>query len=107
MPFNWGPPDGYPDKLNVWASNVLGRWNFAAELMGFLPNTSVNVQTFLAGANTTDGIMNRIDAALFGGAMPSGDKARIRQYVAPDPTNNFRVGEAISLALSSPTFQWY
>jgi len=107
MPFNWGPPDGYPDKLNAWAGAVLGRWNFAQELMSGFPNTTVNLTTFLAGATDPDAIMNRIDSALFGGAMPSAEKNRVKQYLLVSPGDAWRWREAIGLALATPTFQWY
>ncbi|WP_456371717.1 DUF1800 domain-containing protein, partial [Thiolapillus sp.] len=36
LPFEWGPPDGYPDTAGYWTSTngVLNRWNFASLLAG-------------------------------------------------------------------------
>lgn len=108
LPHNWAPPDGYPDKLNHWAGLLLPRWNFAVLLTTnqFL-HTTISSATLFAGANTADAVMNRLDALIFGGAMPTGEKNRIKQYLFPNPPSDFRMREAAALAVSSPSFQWY
>jgi hypothetical protein len=106
-PFYWGPPDGYPDSL-VWTGLVLPRWNFAAELLnGDLDGVSVDIDAFLGGASTAQEIANKIDLMMFGGALPSAEKNRIRDYLLPDPPSTQRKREAVGLAVSTPTFQWY
>ena len=27
--FSWDTPDGYPDKVEYWAGNIVPRWNYA------------------------------------------------------------------------------
>ena len=27
--FTWDTPDGYPDKIEYWAGNIVPRWSFA------------------------------------------------------------------------------
>ena len=27
--FAWDTPDGYPDKIEYWAGNIVPRWSFA------------------------------------------------------------------------------
>ena len=108
MPHTWGPPDGFPDKLNHWAGLLLPRWNFAINLLtNAIQHTTTNTATLFAGATTSDGAMNRLDSLCYGGAMPSSEKNRIKQYMLPDPPSELRMREAAALVLSSPSFQWY
>src|SRR5262245_16742770 len=32
--FSWDTPDGYPDKIEYWAGNIVPRWNFASSFSG-------------------------------------------------------------------------
>lgn len=107
LPFNHGPPDGYPDRLEAWAGLMLPRWNLASNLMSnSITNLSTNTSAFLQGATGQDAVANRIDQALFGGLMPAAEKNVIKNYLGPNPTLATSA-EAIALALSAPSFQWY
>lgn len=109
VPFNWNPPNGYPHAFEYWGTLVLPRWNFAASLpAGSVGGAMVDNAALLAGANTAQGIANRIDLVLFGGEMPPADKAALVAYLRPDPvTSNTRIRDAIGLAIGSPGFHWY
>ena len=109
MPFNWNPPNGYPHDFEYWGTLVLPRWNFAASLpAGSVGGAVVDNIAMLAGANTAQGIANRIDLVLFGNEMPAADKAALVAYLRPDPvTSNTRIRDAIGLAIGSPGFHWY
>ncbi len=108
LPHTWAPPDGFPDKLNHWAGLLLPRWNFAQHLLtNNIQYTTTNAATLFAGATTSDGAMNKLDALCYGGAMPSVEKNRIKQYMLPDPPSEQRMREAAALVLSAPSFQWY
>ncbi|QOJ15485.1 MAG: DUF1800 domain-containing protein [Planctomycetia bacterium] len=108
LPFRWPAPDGYPDTLDAWAGLILPRWNFGASLLnGNISGSSVSINTLLAGANSADLVMARIDAALFGGAMPAAQRERIRQYLLPDPPTDTRKRDAVGLAIAAPEFQWH
>jgi len=108
LPHTWAPPDGFPDKLNHWAGLLLPRWNFAANLTGnAIQFTTTSAQTMFAGATTAAAAMNKLDSLCFGGAMPSAEKERVRQYMLPDSPSEARMREAAALVLSSPSFQWY
>lgn len=109
LPFYWGPPDGYPDKLDHWVGLILPRWNFGASLpTGGVGGTSFNTTAFYGGApNTAQGSVDRIDSTLFAGQMNAAEKARIRDYLLPDPPTTGRKQEAVGLAIGSPGFQWH
>lgn len=110
-PFTWGPPDGFPDSLEYWIGLVLPRWNFGASLMngttGSIAGATVSDATFFSGLTTADQMADRINAAMFAGAMPQADRDRIRDYMLPNQPAQARRREAIGLAIGSPSFQWY
>jgi hypothetical protein len=110
-PFGWLTPDGYPDKMDHWAGNLIARWNYGASLMtgtsGAIAGLTVDDVAFFAGAVTADEMIARIDERLFGGRMDPDDRARIRSFLLPSPPTVTRRREAIGLALSAPSYQWY
>lgn len=110
-PYYWGPPDGYPDTFSHWSGLLLPRWNFAFTLLnnqttGVTVDAAV-VTAFYAGAATADAMADRINQAIFFGEMPEYDRLRIRDYLLPNPPSARRQSDAIALAFSSPSFQWY
>ncbi len=108
LPFNWGPPDGYPDANETWSGLILPRWNFAAQLAaGELPGLHLDVAGFFAGLATAEEMTARIVTLIFGGRMAPKDRDVIREYLGDDPVPLSRQREALGLALSSPGFQWY
>jgi uncharacterized protein (DUF1800 family) len=111
LPFSWLTPDGYPDKLNHWAGNLIARWNFGASLVngtsGSISGVTIDDTAFFAGATTADQMIARIDERLFGGRMDAEERERIRQFLLPSPPTTARRREAIGLALGSPGYQWY
>lgn len=108
QPFAWQTPDGYPDKLDHWSRNVLVRWNWGA-LVPTLGVTGITYDdaAFFAGAVTADERADRINQRLFLGRLPANERNRIRDYMLPNTVTQARWREALGLAISSPTFQWY
>jgi uncharacterized protein (DUF1800 family) len=108
QPFTWQTPDGFPDKAEYWAGNVLPRWNYASFISSANSPASVNfnVSTFMTSA-TAAGVVSSIDRFVFGGEMTQRLRDELTTYVAVAPTNTTRVREAVSLALSCSTFQYY
>jgi hypothetical protein len=68
---------------------------------------AVNDVAFYTGATTADQMIARIDDRLFGNRMDPDDRERIRQFLLPSPPTTTRRREAIGLALSCPSYQWY
>lgn len=106
--FNWAPPDGYPDRTDFWVGLPLPRWNFGAGLMnGDIYGVSVDLAQLFGTAATPDALADRINGRLFGGRMAPGERDLIRDYLATAPASESVRRDAVGLALSSPTFQWY
>ncbi|MBL0927390.1 MAG: DUF1800 domain-containing protein [Phycisphaerales bacterium] len=109
LPFNWSPPDGYPDTTQYWSGNVLARWNFCASSpTAGISGVTFDSTTFFAGTTTNDQIVDRIDQKLFQGNMAPAEKARVRAYLpATTLASSTQRNEAVGLALGSPGFQTY
>jgi len=108
IPFFWVPPDGYPDELDFWSGLPLPRWNFGASLLNNeLPGVSVDLEVFLAGVQTAEGVIDRIDQRLFGGALPEVDRAGLLAYLEAGVLSWERAAETVGLAVAAPSYQWY
>ncbi len=110
--FSWGPPDGYPDTTTYWSGLLLPRLNFGALLTsgtttGSIASLTLDDQAFFAGVTTADAAVNALNSALFLGEWPAAERTRVRDYLLPNPPSRTKLREAISLALGSPSFQWY
>lgn len=108
LPFNWAPPDGYPDRMDFWVGLPLARWNYGAALANNqIQSVSMDVNQFYGSAATPDAMVNRINLQMFGGLLSAEERALIRDYLATNPGSETTRREAISLAIATPTFQWY
>ncbi|HRF60902.1 MAG TPA: DUF1800 domain-containing protein [Fimbriimonadaceae bacterium] len=107
-PFNWSPPDGYPDNVEFWVGALLPRWNFAGSLMNDeVDGVQVNVRTLFSGLRTATQVVEKINQMLFGGEMPTNEKATLTTYLGARATDPVRQRAAIAMALSGPGFQCY
>ncbi|MBI1808838.1 MAG: DUF1800 domain-containing protein [Gemmatimonadetes bacterium] len=106
--FNWLTPDGYPDTAQYWAGNFLPRWNAAASLANANSATSIlfNVAPWMTPA-TTANVVAQIDRYVFAGEMPPRLRDELSAYIGANPSSAARVREAVGLAMSSSSFQYY
>lgn len=107
VPFEWSPPNGYPDALGYWGQLLLPRWNAAFWLMSNGLGTKVTIADLLDGAASIDAIADRIDLILYGGEMPKADKDIVKVFLGGDKTPTKLAAEAFGLAMALPGFQWY
>ncbi|MBS1710016.1 MAG: DUF1800 domain-containing protein [Armatimonadetes bacterium] len=94
--YQWPMPDGFPDKTRAWTGSLLGRWNFAFDLVsGALDRTAVDIGSLLKES--------ALDAAgcVYGMAKGSPALARVRETVA-----GLSAEESVAVALAAPEFQW-
>jgi uncharacterized protein (DUF1800 family) len=118
-PFDWNPPDGYPDTLQAWTDLVLARWNFGARLMNssnsnngdWWNNTSltgvrVDHATITGTATAKNAVVDAINAKLFNGVLSVPERNQLLAYL-PATASITNIREALGLAISLPTFQWY
>jgi len=112
-PFAWSPPDGYPDTNEYWSGQQLPRWNIGVELPPSTTTTgsnivglSVDVVALLAGANSSSGVVSKLNDALLQGEMSDADQSQLNAYLAFTTFNQQSRNETVGLALASPSFQW-
>jgi uncharacterized protein (DUF1800 family) len=105
--FYFETPDGYSDKIEYWAGNILPRWN-AASVLANSNNSSiaVSVSPYLQ-AGTPSAALDLINTRLFGGELDPATRAALNTYIGAGTFNDARIRETLALALSSSAFQWY
>lgn len=105
--FGWDTPDGFPDKIEYWAGNIVPRWSFGTTMSTFNSAASLIVDTTPYRAGSPDAAIDLIDQNFFGGEMPLTTRTGLLDYLKAGTFNDTRVREAIALAISANAFQWY
>jgi len=105
--FSWDTPDGFPDKIEYWAGNIVPRWGFGTTLSNLNSATTLAVDTTLYRAGSPDAAIDLIDQNFFGGEMPTVTRTGLLTYIKAGTFNDARVRETIALAISANAFQWY
>jgi uncharacterized protein (DUF1800 family) len=106
--FQWATPDGYPDRMEAWVATPLPRWNFTERVSrNDLTGVTIDVDALFGPTGTAQEVADRIDEKLFGGLMPAVEKNEIVSYVGAGTPSIATRQEALGLALSAPSFQWY
>jgi uncharacterized protein (DUF1800 family) len=120
LPYDWHPPNGYPDANGAWANTngILNGWNLGLALSG---NHLLGVQTDLAGLTgnaaspTPASLVDTLAPRLLARNLAPADRDRIVQSVAagrppgaPIPALKVKasISAAVVLLLDSPYFQW-
>ncbi|MEP6618375.1 MAG: DUF1800 domain-containing protein [bacterium] len=105
--FLWDTPDGYPDKVEYWAGNILPRWTYSSFFTALSAGeVIIDTAGFMKG-NTADATIAIIDARLFGSEIDPALKASLTAYLKGGTYNVARVRETMALAMSANSFQWY
>ena len=109
-PFQWAPPNGYPDVEGAWASNLLPRWSNAAGYAAGWPGSTDfepdERRAMLAGAPKEH--WARAIHAARGGGFSGTDLAVIQDHADGfSSESNQAVSECFELAFSSPSFLRY
>jgi hypothetical protein len=124
LPYNWNPPNGYPDAAGAWlnTNGLLNRWNmglsfpFASE--GWYEDIALNLNTLVPPVANADQLVSASAAAILGSpARLSGeDRALLLAYVTDggsptlpltDDIRANKLPSLIGLLLASPQFQWH
>lgn len=105
-PFQWAPPNGYPDSLSFWSGLLLPRWRYSALIYNQEYSPLFDLSQF-EGDMDTDTFMKRVNKTFFGGKMPPQDRELLREYLDVNIYSNWRRRETLGLAISTPGFQWY
>jgi len=106
LPFNWIPPNGYPEAGAYWMGFLLPRWRFAQEFVDWGLSAAINWDAF---NNATDDVafMDNVNAFLGGGAYPFDQLQVLYAYLRDNPGDYWRRRETLALAYSTPSFQWF
>ena len=105
--FSWDTPDGYPDKIEYWAGNIVPRWSFGTTMSTYKSTTALAVDTTQYLAGSPDAAIDLIDQNFFGGETPLATRTGLLSYLKAGTFNDTRVRETIALAIAANAFQWY
>ena len=119
-PFQWQPPNGYPDVAEAWinTSGLLNRWNYSLALLeGRIRGTRADTRTPTVAADprTAAALVDLWTERLLHRPLPSADREQLIGYVSDGKPAQFRltervlsvkVPELVALILNSPHFQW-
>lgn len=107
LPFNWGPPNGYPDSNGYWSGSLLPRWSFAASAVEPSESGLGLDVSYLDPALPIEALVETMSLVLRGGTLGDETLATARQFLAAEPVTEKRILEALGLVISSPDFQHY
>jgi uncharacterized protein (DUF1800 family) len=113
IPFNWFPPNGYPDSASAWFSTngLLYRWQFAFDLTRpdaeDDPGYRFKMPQALARASTPESLVDQAAGMVLYRALPEPDRRALiahaqKQWEDGTPP----AAEILSLLIASPHFQW-
>jgi len=120
VPFDWHPPNGYPDANGAWANTngMLNGWNFGLTVGGnHLTGVQADLNALTGGLKnpTANSLTDALSKRLLARDLTSADRDRVVQYVAagrpptaliPAAKVKGSIAGAISVLLDSPYFQW-
>jgi uncharacterized protein (DUF1800 family) len=105
--FAWDTPDGYPDRIEYWAGNIVPRWKFGSDVSNLNSAATIQVDTTPYRTGSTAGAIDLIDQNFFGGEMPAVTRSGLLSYAGTTALTDAKARELLSLALGSNAFQWY
>jgi uncharacterized protein (DUF1800 family) len=105
--FAWDTPDGYPDKIEYWAGNILPRWSFASSLSSLNSTTTIQVDPGMYRGSSPAATIDIIDQGFFAGEMPAATRTALTTYAGTTTLSDAKIRELVGLALASNSFQWY
>ncbi len=105
--FAWDTPDGYPDRIEYWAGNIVPRWKFGSDASNLNSATTIQFDTTPYRTQSIAGAIDLIDQNFFGGEMPAVTRAGLTSYAGTAALTDAKTRELVALALGSNAFQWY
>src|SRR5215510_13005709 len=104
LPFAWDTPDGYPDKIEYWAGNIVPRWNFASSFSASNSPTTIQLDTTQYRAGSPAAAVDLLNNNFFGGEMPTVTRNALLAYAGTTTLTDAKARELISLAISANAF---
>jgi hypothetical protein len=114
-PFDWSPPNGYPDTVDFWGGSLLPRWTFTSDLMSIvIPGLDIYLAQVLSllevtGPGDAPGLAKRINRRILGETLSQAEVDAVQEFIdsQASPTAWPKVCESIALAASLPGNQWF
>jgi hypothetical protein len=86
VPFQWEPPDGYPDSRDYWLNTtaLLNRWNFGLALAEgrYAPSLQIDAAALAGAARTPAELVDRLADRLLHRPLDDGDRDALIDYAA-------------------------
>jgi hypothetical protein len=86
VPFQWEPPDGYPDAKDYWLNTtaLLNRWNYGLALAEgrFAPFLQIDLAGMTGPARTATELVDRLAARLLRRPLDAADRDALIDYAA-------------------------
>ncbi len=107
LPFDWEPPDGYPDSEEFWSGFILPRWNWATTTLNGGGGVALDLP-FIDASLAPKKIVGDLNAYLFNGALAEPTEAGLLAFLeSGKKIDKKRIHDLIGLAIASPDFQEY
>lgn len=123
LPYNWNPPNGYPEVAGAWmnTNTLLNRWNaalvFPYAVDGWLEDITLDLNRVIPPADNATALVNAVAAQVLGRAdrLTQADREALAAFVTDNgqPTDSVnaerrtdKLPTLIGLVLASPQFQW-
>ena len=106
--FDFDTPDGYPDRLEYWSGSLLSRWNLGRVLAD--PGIDIDLPFFVDPPASDAELVDQIGQQFLAGGLSPQTRQVILDYLSATGNGGpawVRPHGAMSLAMSSPEFQWY
>jgi uncharacterized protein (DUF1800 family) len=107
VPFNWSPPDGYPDYAGWWltTSGLLNRWNFAMQLTANeLRGATVDLETLTADSGSPADVVDALSLRFTGETLPDDARDILVDFASTGDLEK-NIAPVAGLILASPHFQ--
>lgn len=107
-PFQWAPPDGYPDKESYWSGLILPRWNFAFSLMnGNVNSTTVDINATFSSSTVRTTFVNAVINKMRQAHLGDGAIKLLMNYKKTATLTTIDRQEIVALAFANTDFQRY
>ena len=119
VPYDFGPPTGYPDTVEAWGNLILPRWNFVAQIFSPYFVDAPDIDLILVAdlkqrlefvdASDRPGLAQRINERVLGEGLPPREVRIVQDFIDAYPAtyDTHALFDTLALAASLPGYQWY
>ncbi|MFQ5350977.1 MAG: DUF1800 domain-containing protein, partial [Thermoanaerobaculia bacterium] len=100
LPFDWPPPNGYPDSEGYWSGLVLPRWNFASTFLARERSGIRTDRSLFDPSFSAEKLVATMDSVLFNCTMSEKTIAELTAFLDGGKINKHRIRDALGLAVA-------